>query len=81
MKKISFDGGKTLVDIMDDSTFSMVVSKLRKAKNWNVIIDAMEADALLNTSYRGSTTTVESRVQILAEYLKNCSNDLIVKIK
>lgn len=81
MKKISFDGGKTLVDIMDDSTFSMVVSKLRKAKNWNVIIDAMEADALLNTSYRGSTTTVESRVQILAEYLKSCSNDLIVKIK
>ena len=81
MNKISFDGGKTLVDIMDDSTFSMVVSKLRKAKNWNVIIDAMEADALLNTSYRGSTTTVESRVQILAEYLKNCSNDLIVKIK
>lgn len=81
MKKISFDGGKTLVDIMDDSTFSMVVSKLRKAKNWNVIIDAMEADALLNTSYRGSTTTVESRVQILAEYLKNCSHDLIVKIK
>ena len=84
IKKISFDNGKTFIDIMDDNTFYIVVSKLRKMKNWNIIVDAMEDEAMFKaikeTNLKGQLTNAENRVIFLGAYLKHSKNDLIVKI-
>lgn len=84
IKKISFDNGKTFIDIMDDNTFYIVVSKLRKMKNWNIIVDAMEDEAMFKaikeTNLKGQLTNAENRVIFLGSYLKHSKNDLIVKV-
>ena len=82
--RVSFDNGKTMIDIMDDSTFGEVVQKLRKAKNWKIIVEAMEPEAMLKateeTKYKGLMVNAEQRVMFLATYLNYAENDLVTKI-
>lgn len=84
IKKISFDNGKTYLDILDDSTFSEIILKLRKMKNWKIIVAEMEEDALMKaveeTKLRGQLVNAEQRVMFLGAYLKYAQKDLVVKV-
>ena len=84
MRKVSFDGGKTFIDIMDDVTFPTVVQKLRKAKNWATIVEAMETEAMMTaveeSGFKGQLVNAEQRTMFLALYLQGAKSDLIVKV-
>ena len=84
MRKVSFDGGKAFIDIMDDVTFPTVVQKLRKAKNWAMIVDKMETEAMMKaieeSGFKGQLVNAEQRTMFLAMYLQEAQNDLIVKV-
>lgn len=81
MRKVSFDGGKTFIDPMDDETFHDIRLAVSKTRNWNVIIDAMEANTLLSLKLPIiNLTSSDSKIRLLYAYLNAASQDLVVKL-
>lgn len=86
MKNISFDGGKTFISLLDDDNLPLIIQKMRSRKNWEKIVDILEADAMLSTikdlKIKSDLTlaNAESRIMFLATYLKYANEDIITKM-
>ena len=88
MKRISFDDGKTFLDMLDESTGDIVtvVAKLRSRKNWDKLVSLFEPDAMmkavddLKVHKSLILNTAEARVMFLGQYLKYAQNDLVTKM-
>lgn len=86
MKNISFDGGKTFISLLDDDNLPLIMQKMRSRKNWEKIVDILEADAMLSTikdlKIKSDLTlaNAESRIMFLATYLKYANEDIITKM-
>lgn len=86
MKNISFDGGKTFISLLDDDNLPLIIQKMRSRKNWEKIVDILEADAMLFTikdlKIKSDLTlaNAESRIMFLATYLKYANEDIITKM-
>ena len=86
MKNISFDGGKTFISLLDDDNLPLIIQKMRSRKNWEKIVDILEADAILSTikdlKIKSDLTlaNAESRIMFLATYLKYANEDIITKM-
>lgn len=88
MKRISFDDGKTFLDMLDESTGDIVtvVAKLRSRKNWDKLVSLFEPDAMmkavddLKIHKSLILNTAEARVMFLGQYLKYAQNDLVTKM-
>lgn len=48
MAKISFDHGKTFLDITNDRDFNIILNKVSKMKTWNAVVDHFDTDAMLH---------------------------------
>ena len=86
MAKVSFNKGKTWLDILDDNDFTKIVEKISKVKVWNTVIDSLDPDDMMkalnsmNSVSRKALNggSVDDRVQLLGMYLKVCKDDLMV---
>lgn len=86
MAKVSFNKGKTWLDILDDNDFTKIVEKVSKVKVWNAVIDSLDPDDMMkalnsmNSVSRKALNggSVDDRVQLLGMYLKVCKDDLMV---
>lgn len=81
MKRISYDGGKTFIDPLEDDTFHDLMLPLYKARNWNAIVDAMDADTLLSLKIPFvMVNTPPAKLRLLTAYLDIAKEDLVVKL-
>lgn len=86
MAKVSFNKGKTWLDILDDNDFTKIVEKVSKVKVWNAVIDSLDPDDMMkalnsmNSVSRKALNggSIDDRVQLLGMYLKVCKDDLMV---
>lgn len=88
MKRISFDGGKTFIDLIDDPTGDLyvVIQKMRSRKNWDKLVELLEPEAMttainnLKVNKYLNLNNAESRVLFLGEYLRHAKEDIVTKM-
>lgn len=87
MAKISFDKGKTYLDILDDKENNIILGKIAKKKIWQSVVDAFDADAMMATLEKMSANerkmctqanNADNRMLYLGKYLLEATEDLIV---
>ena len=87
MAKISFDKGKTFLDILNDRDHNIILSKIGKMKVWNNVVDSFDTDTMLRTLDKMSANErkictqgnkAENRILYLGKYLLEADTDLIV---
>lgn len=87
MAKISFDKGKTYLDILDDRDHNIILSKISKMKVWQNVVENFEGEAMMRALDKMSANErklctqgnkAENRMLYLGKYLAEAEMNLIV---
>ena len=75
--KISIDRGKKFYEI---DSLHKIKDKISNRKVWDKIIDAMDADTMINcfNNQSADIQSVEGKIEFLTRYLQKCKEDLII---
>lgn len=87
MAKISFDKGKTFLDILNDRDNLIILNKISKMKVWENVVNHFDTDAMLQALEHMSANErkmctqgnkAENRMLYLGKYLLEANTDLVL---